>query len=706
MSRDSQGAFPGAESLVMGDLDADSRREWVAANGIGGWASSTVAGVNTRRYHGLLIAALHPPAGRVLLLSQLEDAVITGSREFRLSSNFYPGVVHPGGYYLLTGFDMEPFPRFTYRLDDVNGLVITREIIPIHGRNAVLIMYRAAGPRVPLTLTVAPLVNNRDYHWVTHRPGWSLMQRTVTSGGRLDGVWVFPPWEGRAIFLSAGSGAGERAGYAAAGVWYRDMQYPRERERGLEFQEDHFCPGMFSMTLTASAPCWFWASTGGDGGPRARPAEEIREAEVEGLYRRTRPPAFLAGATAAGRDTAFETSLLRAADSFIVRPGDEAEHGDDSPVQASIVAGYHWFEEWGRDAFVALPGICLATGRYDDARRVMRHFVDYIQDGMIPNRIPRPGLQAEYNSADASLWFIYALWKYVQYTSDLDFASEMLEVAIDIVESYLRGTRFGIGASANGMLWQGEGGEQLTWMDARIGDRVVTPRTGWAVEMNGLWYNALLTVQSLSRILQRRASHGDRYGQIAASMKKVFDWLMWDAERGAAFDVRGPDGPDRRLRPNQLVCTYLPFPLLTGDMARSVVAAVMSELYTPVGIRTLSPRDDDYTGRYSGGPAERDASYHQGAAWAWLTGPLITSVRRVEGYSEESRRLAGRLLAPFKAHLREAGLGTISELAGGDPPHEPGGCISQAWSVAEIFRAYVEEYLEAAPRNLQRGISG
>jgi len=328
---------------------------------------------------------------------------------------------------------------------------------------------------------------------------------------------------------------------------------------------------------------------------------------------------------------------------------------------------------------------------------VMRHFAGYIQDGMIPNRIPRPGLEAEYNSTDASLWFIYALWKYVQYTLDTRFASEMLDAAVDIVESYLRGTRFGIGVTPNGMLWQGEAGAQLTWMDARVGGRAVTPRAGWAVEINGLWYNALRTVESLSRMLNLRTGRGEYCGQLAVSMKKAFDWLMWDAERGVAFDVRGPDGPDRRLRPNQIICTYLPFPLLTGEMAHSVVEAVMSELYTPLGIRTLSPGDNEYVGRYGGGPAERDAAYHQGAAWAWLTGPLITSIRRVAGYSDESRRVAGRLLAPFKAHLHEAGIGTISELASGDFPHEPGGCISQAWSVAEVFRAYVEDYLEAAP---------
>ncbi|MCR4398642.1 MAG: hypothetical protein NUV93_06750, partial [Firmicutes bacterium] len=424
------------------------------------------------------------------------------------------------------------------------------------------------------------------------------------------------------------------------------------------------------------------------------------------------------------RDGSFEKALFTAADSFVVRgirvaradPGGSNDPAGGGPVVAggvepretSVLAGYPWFEEWGRDAFIALPGLCLVTGRFDEARGVIRRFCACLRDGLIPNRIPAPGRDADYRSADASLWFVYALWKYLEYTADLDLLSETVDAVMQIVEAYARGTRFGIHSTPNGMLWQGDDVAPLTWMDAMVDGRAVTPRVGWAVEMNGLWYNALHVAARLTRVLGGRyADAAERYLSAAARMRKSFEWLMWDAERGVAIDVRGPDGPDPGLRPNQVICMFLPFPLLTGDKAASALRAIMEELYTPFGMRTLSPRDDQYVGRYRGGPAERDSAYHQGTAWPWLTGPLVTAIRRADGYAEASRSLAGRLLEPFKRHLCDAGLGTISELFDGDPPHEPGGCVSQAWSVGEILRAYVEDYLEIGPEHAGlEGISG
>ncbi|NPV71658.1 MAG: glycogen debranching protein [Firmicutes bacterium] len=733
-------------ALLTGSLEMDSTREWLASNGLGGWASSTVAGVNTRRYHGLLVAATRPPAGRVLLLSKVEDRAILGGVDYHLSSNFYPGVVHPDGYSRLTAFEMAPFPIYTY---EFGGAVLTKEIVPLHGRNAMLVLYTVLESRSPVTLHLEPLVNNRDYHGITSRPGWDFAKEALPAPadvrrGALGsaGVLVSPPWGGVSLSLWLISGGRDEPPartpeYSARGVWYRDMEYPAERARGLEFREDHYSPGVFSVALeqgelaglyaAAIMPGEAWAGAGRCAGEALPggfvPPIGLRETRVEeaaALRRRTSLDKAVFDVVAEpSRDPEFETALAGAADSFIVTapdprgaalgstrrlattpPQNPARRSAKTPSPSSIIAGYHWFEEWGRDAFVSLPGLCLVTGRYSEARSVIAHFAGYVRDGLVPNRIPAPGREAEYGSVDASLWMVYALWKYLQYTSDMEFAAEMLGVVTGIVDAYLEGTRFGIRATPNGMLWQGEPGMQITWMDAKAGDRVVTPRTGWAVEVNGLWYNALQVASALCRAFPEspaNVARAERYASTARLMKKSFDYLMLDRRLGYAVDVRDGHGPDRSLRPNQLICMFLPFPVIDAEAAQPALRVIMDRLLIPTGVRTLDPGDPRYRGRYCGGVTERDEAYHQGTAWAWLMGPLITALRRADGYSERSRALAGRLLHPFKAHLYEAGLGTVSEVFDGDPPHAPGGCISQAWSVAEIYRAYVEEYLEAGP---------
>ena len=677
----------GPQSLEFG-----TRREWILSNGIGGFASSTILGMNTRRYHGLLVAALRPPGRRALLLSHLEDSVLVKGERHWLSSNFYPGVIHPDGIRSLTLFSLDPLPEFTYK---AGPSTITKTIAILSGLNAVVVVYTLVDSPVPVELRVEPLVNFREYHGIRRGGRFSIAYAR-------GGLWVVPEEAGASggVYLSMGDAAFEATGY-----WYRDMEYPQERARGLEFREDHFNPGRFTVTLEPGDRAALYASDFGplkeagglcrergsaDAATGETPKDPIAAATEEMNTRRSLPlPSWFP------RDDAFASTLASTASSFLVC-------GEDGRM--SVIAGYHWFEPWGRDTFISLPGLCLVTGRYREARSVFEGFAKHLRKGLIPNRITDPGWGPEYNSADASLWFVYALWKYLEYTDDLGFVNDMFPFVKEIIEWYMVGTDYNIGMSPNGLLWQGQPGMQLTWMDAKVGEWVITPRAGWTVEINGLWYNALRVAAAISRLL------GPRYGRFgetceatAARLKKSFDWLMWDDEADSVIDARGPLGPDRSLRPNQLIAMYLPFPLVDRSRASRALKKILDHLYTPLGVRTLAADDPRYRGRYRGGPAERDASYHQGTAWPWLIGPLVTALRRWQADGGAAgggccrQGYLGGFFRPFAAHLSDAGLGSISEVFDGDEPQDPGGCISQAWSVAEILRAYVEDYLEVGP---------
>ena len=635
--------------------------EWLETNGLGGWASSTVCGAHTRRYHGLLVVATCPPVGRVVLLSRLDETLVLPAARVELSCSMFPGVMHPRGDQWLTAFAPEPVPTWTYAAD---GWVLRKRLALLAGEDAVVVAYELVNAPAPLCLELRPFFAGRDYH--------HLMQANehVALGAdwAADALAYRPyPEQPTAYLLASG------ACWEAAPDWYYNFQYPREEERGLDHSEDLFTPGCLRLRLAPGATVGVLATTEPptDRDPLALLAGEI------GRRQQVKVRAPWAADPVLG-------SLARAAHSFLVRRGDGLH---------TLIAGYHWFTDWGRDTMIALPGLCLVTGRFAEARGIFAAFAAHVSEGMIPNRFPDAGTIPEYHSVDATLWFFVALYKYLQYTQDYEFARTLWPTLADIAAWHVRGTRHRIRVDADGLLAAGEPGVQLTWMDAKVGDWVVTPRMGKPVEVNALWYNALRILQHLAERFGQRAD----YGQRAAEVRASFERLFWCEDRGYLCDVVAPEGPDWAIRPNQVFALSLPFPLVEGERARRVLSVIDQHLLTPRGLRSLSPSDPAYCARYAGGPWERDGAYHQGTVWAWLIGPYITALCRCHGRAGRQRGRA--LLDGFAEHLHEAGLGTVSEIFDAEPPFAPCGCIAQAWSVAELLRAGVEDVGEKGIRN-------
>ena len=645
---------------VCGDPGEACSREWLETNGIGGFACSTLPGLNTRRYHALLTAATNPPAGRVVLLSKVEEVLVRGDQRCELSANRYGEVIHPRGFEHLGSFRLDPFPRARYRCDD---LELEKTVFLVHGENTAVIRYRLVGDPGPrgCVLEIRPLIAFRDYHGTSHAN--DSIDRNVAVR---DGMAVIHPYQGLPS-LHFGHNA---ASVDPSGAWFYNFVYDRERERGLDFTEDLYNPCLLRFHLTGDAPAVIVAST------MEREAAEFAALEKREMTRRA------AIQKAAPLDDSLTTLLTTAADQYIVARGD----------QKSVIAGYPWFGDWGRDTMISLPGLTLVTGRYDDARNILRAFARSIDQGMLPNRFSDSGETPEYNTVDATLWMFHAAHEFLRYSGDADFVrSELYEPLAGIIDWHERGTRYGIHLDSDGLLQAGTPGVQLTWMDAKVGDLVITPRMGKPVEIQALWHNALRVMERLAGMFGDVAGSA-RYSTLAERARDQFLKIFWNDAAGCLYDVVAADGaPDASIRPNQVFAVSLPFPLLEGEHALQVVDVVEWELLTPYGLRTLSPRDPNYRGRFDGGPLTRDAAYHQGTVWPWLLGPFLTAYVKVHGGTEEARGRAGRFLDPLRAHLTEAGLGDISEVFDGDFPHRPGGCFAQAWSAAEILRTYLED---------------
>jgi predicted glycogen debranching enzyme len=664
------------------DFAHGASKEWLETNGLGGYASSTVIGANTRRYHGLLVAALKPPGQRTVLLSKLEETLAVRDVEYDLSCNQYPGVVHPEGYRYLREFRLDPFPTSLYEAGRGITTRLERSVVMLYGRNTVVIRYRMLSCPGTVSLIVRPIVNCRDYHHLT-RETPAFDTTADISGGR-DVVVMKPYADGPTLFLSFPG-----AYFEAWGDWYHNFEYPEEAARGLDAREDQYSPGLFTCQFVAGETRYLIAST--------EPVENLNAAasvEAE-RRRRARLPSSWEGASDAAlrtsepslRSTSGVQVLVAAADTFLVRRRHEEDGG-----AYSVVAGYHWFEEWGRDAMISLPGLTLVTRRFDVARSVLRSFSAHCSQGMIPNRIPEPGVEPDYNTADATLWMFWAAHKYLDCTDDHDFVGdELLPVFREIIEWHVKGTRYGISADEDGLLRAGSPETQLTWMDAKVGDWVVTPRHGKPVEINALWHHALRFLEELG------VAHS---GPSADLVREQFQRRFWNERAGYLNDVvDGEQREDASLRPNQIIAASLPYPLLNPEQARQVVTVVKQHLLTPYGLRTLSPHDPRYRGVYAGDQRARDGAYHQGTVWPWLLGPLITAHLKVAEDKAAARAEAAGWLGPLWAHLQDAGLGQISEIFDGDPPHRPRGCIAQAWSVAEVLRAAVEDIGFGLPRS-------
>jgi len=650
---------------ICGDLNAALRREWLVTNGLGGYASGTLAGIASRRYHGLLIAALEPPVGRTVLVGGLVErasfvADRPGGRTFSLDTQEYAGgTIDPHGYRLVESFVLDgSVPTWTFALDDA---ILERSIWMEHGQNVTYVRYRVVRSSRMIDLWVTPLVTYRDHHSLRFGMGWSPVVDLHPNG----------------LVMRAGKGAVPFHVLATGATiepvqdWWWGFEHREEAARGLDDRSDMFAAGTLRHRLSAGATWTLVLSVPEDAGLDGEAALERERARERDLLE-------LAGAD---RGSPFVRGLVLAADQFLVRRDrtDRAEPG------TTVIAGYHWFNDWGRDTMIALPGLTLATGRAADGAAILRSYAGFVSDGLLPNNFPdRAGTTPGYNTADAALWFVQAARAWHETTADDNLIDELLPTLREIIDRHIEGTRFGIGSDpTDGLLRAGEPGLQLTWMDAKINDWVVTPRMGKPVEINALWYNALRTVGGW--LAERGEDAGGRYLTLADQVAASFRVRFWRPNlRYCADVVDGVAGDELRLRPNQIFAVSLPYPLLDGDPARQVVDAVGRSLLVSYGLRTLAPSDPAYRGMYSGNARRRDESYHQGPAWSWLIGAYADAVERVSG----DRALALSVLAPFQDHLSDAGLGSISEMFDGDPPHAPRGAIAEAWGVAEVLRAW------------------
>ncbi len=650
---------------VCGNLDAAEAREWIVTNGIGGFASGTIAGCETRRYHGLLLAALRPPVGRMQLVTGLDEIVRYGGAEYSLATHQWAGeVVDPKGFLNIESFRLDGMmPVWTYALADA---LLEKRVWMRHGENTTYIEYTMVRGSSGVELDLKTLVNYRDFHGSTHAGNWQMKIDPVENG-----VQVIA-FDGATPFYLKCAGAV----YQPRHEWYRNCFLPVEKERGLDDLEDHLFAALFQAKLKVGTSVTFVASTEATAeldGTSVRADSAEREAKL------------LRSWLAENEKTAAESpnwlpQLVLAADQFIVK-----RSMPEYPDGRSIIAGYHWFGDWGRDTMIALPGLTLATGRADVARQILLAFAEYVDGGMLPNNFPDVGGQPQYNSVDAALWFFEAVRQYFAVTKDGRTLLQLFPTLGEIIDAHVKGTRYNIHVDpADGLLYAGEPGVQLTWMDAKVGDWVVTPRTGKAVEVNALWINALETMAEFARLLARP---GEGYEKLSAKARKNFQ-KFWNEERGCCFDVIDAPGTgnDAALRPNQLLAVSLPVTPLTEEQQKSVVDVCAQHLLTSYGLRSLAPGDPGYQGHYAGGPKDRDAAYHQGTVWGWLLGPFVLAHLRVYG----DRAEAMRFLEPLGISVHMYGLGTLGEIFEGDPPFTPHGCIAQAWTVGEVLRAMRE----------------
>jgi predicted glycogen debranching enzyme len=652
---------------VLGELEAAETREWLVTNGLGGFASGTVAGTATRRYHGLLIAALQPPTVRTLLVSGLEESASYLAGNYPLATNrWLSGFVSPKGYLHMESFFLEGTkPVWRYALADA---LLEKRVWMKQGENTTYVQYSLVRASAPVELHAKALVGYRDFHATMQAQGWQMRIATVEQGLRVTAFDAATPF----YLMSA------EASIEPRHEWYHDYFLPAERERGLDDHEDRLYAGEFHVSLKPRESVTLVFSTEQGAaldGAQARTAQSNYEVK---LFRGWQAKHAEGSAAPAEAEPGWLGQLVLAADQFVVK-----RTARDDAAGVSVIAGYPWFSDWGRDTMIALPGLTLAQGRPEVARKILKSFARYIDAGMLPNNFPDSNGEPQYNSVDAGLWYFEAVRQYFQATRDLGLLSELYPVLAGIVDAHVRGTRYHIKVDpADALLFAGGPGVQLTWMDAKIGDSAVTPRTGKAVEINALWINALHSMMGFARTLVRPA---EGYAKLAEKAAKNFQ-KFWNAERHCCYDVVDVPGAgnDPALRPNQIFAVSLPFSPLAESQQKWVVDVVAQHLVTSHGLRSLAASEPAYQGKYTGAPQERDSAYHQGTVWGWLLGPFALAHFRVYG----DRGAAQSFLEPLGRTIHSAGLGTISEIFGGDAPFPPAGCIAQAWSVAELFRAW------------------
>ena len=652
-------------------MSVSQMNEWLETDGRGGFASGTVSSVRTRRYHALLLTATTPPTGRMVLVHGFEAWIETPRGRLALTSQRYaPDVLHPDGAKRIVAFANDPWPTWQFKFED--GTELTQELFLARESTVTALNWRVIGDAKGIRLFVRPLVSGRDYHSLHHEN--SGFNFTPTPNGEKV---LFRPYDGVPGFYAMYSSNGH---YTHEPVWYRNFLYAEEHARGLDDTEDLASPGVFEWDLSAGEAVWLLTTADSPALSRKR------DLSVRRFYECLRENEKL-------RRAEFPSRLHRAVDDYVVM----GRHGK------TIVAGYPWFTDWGRDTFIALRGLCLATGRLADARDILIAWANSVSEGMLPNLFPDHGAKPEYNSVDASLWYVVAVHDLLQAAAGSSVVSakdrRAFQAAIlAILEGYSKGTRFGIRMDEDGLLLAGERGVQLTWMDAKVGEWVVTPRAGKPVEVQALWLNALRIAGEFD----------EQWLDVYERGVKSFRTKFWNASAGCLYDVIDANHRvgevDAAFRPNQIFAVGgLPFQLLESERARRVVALVAEKLWTPLGLRSLALGETGYAPHYSGGVLQRDGAYHQGTVWPWLIGPFVEAWIRVRDNSNETKHAAReQFLKPILAHLEEAGLGHISEIADATAPHTPRGCPFQAWSVGEALRldqVVLKERNQATPHN-------
>ena len=663
------------------------RKEWLVTNGLGGYAASTVLGLNTRKYHGLLVAALHPPSDRTVCLAKLDEQVFVDNNVYLLGANEFYGKIFPQGYLSLKSFSLNPLPQYVYTVQNVE---VKKTIFMPKEKNAVTVTYKLLNRSASeAKIRVSPIMTCRHFHSVVDR--WrSLLDFSQQQNNQAVELTFNNP----KATVRACTTKGE---FNKQTTWIEHLYYREEANRGESNSDDCFQPGYFEVTVPPKTEEVFAivaaasetrentkeilstiGSTMHDVGGQLTGELAQREKLLVNFYdlRKEMPTSD------------WLNWLLLAADTFIAK----ADHD-----RKSIIAGYFWFETWGRDTFVSLPGLMLATGRLKDAEKIFLDFMRHSKQGLIPNFIQDRSGEPAYNTVDATLWYINAILQYLKYTGDFKFIRKQLWLNLKAtVESHENGTTFGIHLDSDGLLAHGA---RLTWMDAEVNGVAVTPRTGKAVEIQALWYNALKTMQLLAQRFDEM-SLAEKYAEMARKTRESFNEKFWNDKSSCLFDVVDASGADGSLRPNQIFAVALDFSMLDSSKSEQIVDVVTRELLTPYGLRTLARGDTRYKGMYAGNRLSRDQAYHNGTVWPWLLGSFITAFVKVKGHDDLRLEYALKnFLLPLVTHqVFEAGLGTLSEIFDGEPPHVPRGCVAQAWSVAEPLRAYVEDIMQMKPK--------
>lgn len=634
--------------------------EWLDTNRFGSYASSTLSGCHTRKYHGLLVARLSHPPGKYVLLSKIEDSLFFGDKELFLTTHQYPGELFPAEGLPTMTFSTEPVPTFTYQTANIN---IQKEVAVLAEQNAVLVRYTCTKNSVSAMLRAKPLLAYRDFHSVI-KENLSLRERTFP----LDNGFLVSPYDGMPAMHIQTNGRFE---FSPSPMWYRNFEYLEEMRRGFDFVEDLFCPGVVEIEIEKGDSLIISASTSllGD-------LNELWEKEIS---RRKKENKKLQG-------TPFQKSLKRAAMQFVTQPPNQNE-GSDTEGTKAITAGYHWFAEWGRDAMIALPGLLLPLNQTDVYLDVLKRYGRNCRNGIIPNYLGEHERDNAYNSADAGLWYGFAVQKYLEHmNSPRDLVGDIAKTLYNIYDHYKRGTDHGIRMLENGLLHVGGPNEQVTWMDAMVDGRPVTPRFGSPVEINALWYNFVSFLAESGPALAMRDTVAIEAAQLAKQIKKSFIDTFWLSDADYLADLKQGERLDRSNRPNQIFAASLPFSPLSANQTQKMLAKVQQTLLTPLGLRTLDPDDPHYRGRYEGNSEDRDNAYHNGTVWPWLLGHFGEALLKHSKNKSVARAVLNECMAAFEDHLEDAGFGTISEIFDGDAPQGAQGCVSQAWSVAEILR--------------------